>query len=88
VRQKKRYVLLKNYPQDLPPKCKFLFQNSLGYVFKTDLEGASSLRPEAILISGSIWKLKDHPKVLYSRRNVGRKRDEVNRRPRLIPDWK
>jgi hypothetical protein len=68
VRQKKRYVLFKNYPRDLPENSKFLFQNSSGYVVKTDLKGARLLRPDAILISGSIWKLKDHPKLLYPRK--------------------
>jgi hypothetical protein len=68
MRQKKRYVLLKEYPRDVPENSKFLFQNSSGYVFKTDLKGAKTLRKYAILISGSVWKVKDHPKVLYSRK--------------------
>jgi hypothetical protein len=59
MRQKKRYLLLRSFPSELPPNSKFLFQNSLGYVIKTDLEGAESLRSEALLISGSIWKLKE-----------------------------
>ena len=67
MRQKKRYILLKNFPQDLPENSKFLFQNSLGYVVKTDLKGEKILRKDALLISGSIWKLKDHPKLLYPR---------------------
>ncbi len=68
MRPKKRYVLLRSYPQKPPENSKFLFQNSEGYVFKTDLRGAESLQEEAILISGSIWKLKEHPKVLYPRK--------------------
>jgi len=60
---KKRYVLLKIYPRDLPPNSKFLFQNRRGFVVKTDLPGAKILRNEAVLISGSIWKLKD-PQLL------------------------
>jgi len=69
VRPKKRYVLLNTYPQHLPQNSKFLFQNSRGYVIKTDLNGADLLRKEALLISGSIWKLKTvQPKVLYPRK--------------------
>lgn len=68
MRPKKRYILLRDYPKEEPENCKFLFQNSSGYVFKTDLKGAKFFRKDAILISGSIWKLKDHPKLLYSRR--------------------
>jgi hypothetical protein len=67
MRQKKRYILLENFPRDLPENSKFLFQNSRGYVVKTDLSGEKILRKDAILISGSIWKLKNHPKLLYSR---------------------
>jgi hypothetical protein len=62
-------VLLEDYPQQIPENTKFLFRNSSGYVFKTDLKGADELRQIALIISGSIWKLKNHPKVLYSRRN-------------------
>ncbi len=68
MRQKKRYILLKNYPEELPENSKFLFQNSFGYVIKTDLKGAELLRKDAVRISGSIWKLKDHPKLLYPRK--------------------
>ncbi len=68
MRQKKRYVLLKSYPAELPENSKFLFQNSSGYIFKTDLKGARVLRKDAVLISGSIWKLKAHPKLLYPRK--------------------
>jgi hypothetical protein len=65
MRQKKRYVLLKSYPTSLPPNTKFLFQNQRGFVFKTDLKGAETLRSSAKLISGSIWKLKE-PKPVNS----------------------
>jgi len=68
MRPKKRYVLLKDYPKEEPENSKFLFQNSSGFVFKTDLKGAEFFRKDALLISGSIWKLKTHPKVLYPRR--------------------
>jgi len=68
LRQKKRYILLKDYPKELPENSKFLFQNSSGYVIKTDLKGAKLLREDALQISGSIWKLKDHPKLLYPRK--------------------
>ncbi len=59
MRDKKRYVLLKNYPKQLPPNSKVLFQNSNGFVIKTNLQGAEILRNHATLISGSIWKLKE-----------------------------
>jgi hypothetical protein len=68
LRQKKRYLLLKDYPKELPENSKFLFQNSFGYVIKADLKGAELLRKGALRISGSIWKLKDHPKLLYPRK--------------------
>lgn len=68
MRQKKRYVLLREYPEEVPNNSKFLFQNSSGYVFKTDLKGAELLRKNAIMISGSIWKVKSHPKALYPRK--------------------
>jgi hypothetical protein len=63
MRAKKRYVLLKNYPQQLPPNSKFLFQNRRGFVVKTTIEGAQLLKKQALLVSGSIWKLKD-PQLL------------------------
>jgi len=68
LRAKKRYVLLGKYPSELPENSKFLFQNSSGFVVKTDPKGAKLLRKDALLISGSVWKLKEHPKVLYARR--------------------
>ena len=67
MRTKKRYVLLKNFPKQMPENSKFLFQNSRGFVIKTDLKGAEVLRKEATLISGSVWKLKQ-PKLLYPKR--------------------
>jgi hypothetical protein len=66
MRQKKRYILLKDYPEELPENSKFLFQNSLGYVIKTDLKGAELLRKDALQISGSIWKLKRSSKTPLS----------------------
>jgi hypothetical protein len=63
MRDKKRYVLLKTFPDQLPPNSKFLFQNARGFVVKADLKGAEILRKRAILISGSIWKLKQ-PQLL------------------------
>jgi hypothetical protein len=67
MRAKKRYVLLKNFPKQMPANSKFLFQNSRGFIVKTDLKGADLLRKEAILISGSVWKLKQ-PKLLYPKK--------------------
>jgi hypothetical protein len=66
VRQKKRYVLLKSMPSDLPKDAKFLFQTEIGYVLKTDLKTAENLRCEALLISGCIKNVK-HPKGLNRR---------------------
>jgi hypothetical protein len=63
MRAKKRYVLLKNYPKELPANSKFLFQNRRGFVVKTTIEGAQRLKTQAILVSGSIWKLKE-PQLL------------------------
>jgi len=63
MRAKKRYVLLKSFPRELPPNSKFLFQNRRGFIVKTDLRGAELLRKEAVLISGSVWKLKE-PQLL------------------------
>jgi hypothetical protein len=68
VRQKKRYVLLKEYPKQEPQNSKFLFQNEAGFAFKTDLKGAEFFRKNALLVSGSVWKLKEYPKLLYSRK--------------------
>ena len=75
MRDKKRYVLLKDFPADLPPKSKFLFQNTRGFIIKTDIKGAELLKSAAILISGSIWKLKE-PQLLNptkSKRTLGMK---------------
>ncbi|MDA4111713.1 MAG: hypothetical protein OK439_04190 [Thaumarchaeota archaeon] len=84
MRPKKRYVLLKSHPDLLPPNSKFLFQNARGFVVKTDIRGAQVLRKNSILISGSIWKLKQPQLLNLSKKKTPR--DEVNRRPRLIPD--
>jgi hypothetical protein len=67
MRAKKRYLLMKSVPHDLPPGAKYLFQNQLGHVVKADLDATKLLRNDATLISGSIRKLK-HPKAL----NVGK----------------
>ena len=70
MRAKKRYVLLLSYPKQMPENSKFLFQNSRGFVIKTDLKGAEKLKKDAILISGSVWKLKQ-PKPLYPKKQQG-----------------
>jgi hypothetical protein len=67
MKTKKRYLLMKTMPKDLPPGAKFLFQNEFGFVVKADLRTSEILRAEAILISGSIRRLK-HPKVLNPRK--------------------
>ncbi len=67
MRQKKRYILMKSFPQNLPEGSKFLFQNQWGFVFKADLKATESLRKDAVLISGSVRKLKE-PQVLNRRR--------------------
>jgi hypothetical protein len=72
MRQKKRYVLLKEIPKKLPEGSKFLFQNSSGYIVKTDLEGAKILRKDALLISGSVWKLKDPSTSPLSKKHKGK----------------
>jgi hypothetical protein len=71
VRQKKRYVLMKSLPTQLPKDAKFLFQTEIGYVLKTDPKTAQTLKEKAVLISGSIKNLK-HPKVLNHRRTKSR----------------
>jgi hypothetical protein len=68
VKQKKRYILLKSLPTDLPKNAKFLFQNERGYVVKTDPKTAEIMKHEAVLVSGCIKNVK-HPKVL-NRRNA------------------
>ncbi len=76
-RMKRRYVILRSYPRWVPEETDFLYQDSRGYVFKTTLRGAEELRPIALLISGSMKKLKtkeirgrrfsSHPKGLNVR---------------------
>ncbi len=56
MRQKKRYVRLKEFRSD--EELVFLFQDQDGYVFKTSPRSAQKLRASALLISGSIKKLK------------------------------
>ncbi len=61
MRKKKRYVLLKElkFTEGVSnDDMQFLFQNSSGYVLKVSPKVAEKLRPSAILISGSIRKLK------------------------------
>ena len=57
-RRKKRYVLLDSYPETIPTETDFLYQDSHGFLFKTTLHGAEQLRKQAILVSGSLKKLK------------------------------
>jgi hypothetical protein len=58
MRRKKRYVLLKSVPENLPRDLEFLFQSEAGYVFKMDPKSSDVLRGTALLISGSIRKVK------------------------------
>ncbi|HVB11639.1 MAG TPA: hypothetical protein VNE86_00800 [Nitrososphaerales archaeon] len=51
----------------MPDGAKFLFQNERGYVIKADLRSTEVLRKDAVLISGSIRKLKQ-PKLLNRRK--------------------
>jgi hypothetical protein len=67
MRPKKRYLLLKSLPPDLPVGAKFLFQNERGFVIKADLKTTQTLRNDAVLVSGSIRKLKQ-PKLLNRRK--------------------
>ena len=67
MRARKRYLLLKSFPQDLPEGAKFLFQNERGFVIKADLKTTEALRKDSVLISGSIRKLKQ-PKLLNRRK--------------------
>lgn len=69
MKPKKRYVLLKSLPRELPVGSRFLFQNELGYVIKADLRSTNILRKEAMLVSGSIRKLK-HPQFLNRRTRI------------------
>lgn len=68
MRQKKRYLLLRVLPQQLPPTAKFLFQNRFGYVVKVDLRTAQMMKREAIMSSGCIVNVK-HPKRLNQRKS-------------------
>ena len=63
MKVKKRYLLMKHMPVELPSDAKYLFQNEFGFVIKAGLESTEILRKDAILVSGSIRKLK-HPKAL------------------------
>ena len=68
MRQKKRYLLLKSLPPDLPSSARFLFQNEYGYVVKADLKTAQALKADAILASGCIQNVKQ-PQGLNRRRS-------------------
>lgn len=61
MRRKKRYLIFRVVPSDLPPSAEFLFQNEWGFVFRMDTKTAESLRKSAAMISGSIRKLKSRP---------------------------
>jgi len=67
MRAKKRYLLLRSFPSEMPEGAKFLFQNERGFVIKADLRSTEALRKDAVLISGSIRKLKQ-PKLLNRRK--------------------
>ena len=58
MRKKKRYLLFKTLPPDLPEDSTFLFQTEEGYVVKVSPKGAEALRSKSVRISGSIKKLK------------------------------
>ncbi len=58
MRSKKRYVLLKAVTESLPEDSEFLFQCGEGYVFRVDPKSSESLRETALLISGSMRKIK------------------------------
>jgi hypothetical protein len=59
MRPKKRYVLAKEYPANLPKDCLFLYQDAAGYVFKISLETLEEFPKEKIVLkSGSIAKIK------------------------------
>jgi hypothetical protein len=88
LRKKKRYALLKTVPLKLLKKAEFIFQNEQGFVYRVDPKTAESLRAYALVLSGSIRKIKSFDSK--SRKSQVRKQDswdEVNRRPRLIPDY-
>ncbi|MGI0080187.1 MAG: hypothetical protein ACRECH_11235 [Nitrososphaerales archaeon] len=58
MRKKKRYVLFKTLPRDLPQDSTFLFQTEEGYVVRVSPKDAEALRCRSVRISGSIRKLK------------------------------
>ena len=58
MKRKKRYVLLKSLPDDLPPDAKFLFQTEEGFVVKVSPKEAEALKATSLRITGSIRKLK------------------------------
>jgi hypothetical protein len=64
MKPRKRYLLFKSYPESLPADVQFLFQDKNGYVFKSSVASAEEMKRQAILVSGSIKKLKAGPKML------------------------
>jgi hypothetical protein len=58
VRRKKRYIILSKLTDDLPKDSEFLFQSEAGYVFRLTPRAAEKLRGNALLISGSMRKIK------------------------------
>jgi hypothetical protein len=58
LRAKKRYVLFERVPEKLPTRCEFIFQSVKGYVYRMSPKAAQGMRRDAILISGSIRKIK------------------------------
>ena len=59
MRRKKRYALLKNIANELDERYEFIFQTKDGYTYKVDPKTAANLRSRALLISGSIRKIKE-----------------------------
>jgi hypothetical protein len=63
MRAKKRYILTRTYPRNLPDGCEFLYQDRTGFVFKVPLEAIDDLSSsEVILKSGSVRKIKQFSK--------------------------
>jgi hypothetical protein len=60
MRRKKRYVLTRRYPRFLPDDAEFLFQDETGFVFRTSILGAERLRPEALLVTGTMKSLREY----------------------------
>jgi hypothetical protein len=59
MRQKKRYVLTRKYPDKVPEGTDFLYQDKMGYVFRVPLSVIREFPDEFVLLkSGSIRKIK------------------------------